>query len=46
LFTTPEVPEDKVQDQCQQKWAEQRPEEAEGSILVAVFQVGCGQVPD
>jgi len=46
LFTTPEMSEDKIQDQCQQKWAEQRPEKAEGSVLVTIFQVGCGQVPD
>jgi len=46
LFATEEMSEDKVQDQCQQKWAEQRPEKAEGGILVAVFQVGYGQVPD
>jgi len=38
--------EDKIQNKCQQKRAEQRPEKAEGGILVAVFQVGCSQVPD
>lgn len=46
LLTTPEMSEDEIQDQCQQKWAEQRPEKAEGGVLVTVFQVGYGQVPD
>ena len=45
-FTAPEMPEDKVEDQCLEKWAEQRPEKAEGGILIAVFQVDYGQVPD
>ena len=46
LLPTEEMAEDKVQDQCQQKWAEQRPEKAEGGILVAVLQVDYGQAPD
>ena len=46
LLTTPEMPEDEVQDQRQQKRAEQGPEKAEKGILVAIFQVGCGQIPD
>ena len=46
LLTAEEVSENKVEDQCLEKRAEQRPEEAEGSILVAVFEVNYGQVPD
>ena len=46
LLATEDVSEDKVQDQCQQKWAEQRPEKAKEGILVAIFQVDYGQVPD
>ena len=46
LLVTEEMAEDKVEDYCQQKWAEQRPEKAEGGILVAVFQVDYGQGPD
>jgi hypothetical protein len=46
FFMPPEVPEDKVEDQCLEERAEQRPEKAEGGILIAVFQVNYSQVPD
>jgi len=46
LLATPEMPEDKVEDQCLEKRAEQRPEKAKGGILVAVLEVDYGQVPD
>lgn len=46
LLATEEVSEDEVQYACQQEWAEERSEKAEGGILVVVFQVGYGQVPD
>jgi len=45
LLLTPEVSEDKVQDQCLEKRAKQRPEKTQGGILVAVFEVDDGQVP-